>query len=123
MAISAVVLNGTIQHQQNLSSLKQNADNKSSLDQSKISTYLNKYSQNKSDTVEISKEALMKQQQHDAKDNGKSSEDESTKKTQSRTSGASVRRGVSYEVEYTPEKLVMLKMPISRPMTSFDYRI
>ena len=65
MSISAVVLNGTIQHQQNLSTLKQNADDKGMTDQSNISAYLNKASQSKAVIVEFSNKTNMQQKKQD----------------------------------------------------------
>ena len=121
MSISAVVLNGTIQHQQNLSTLKQNADNKGSMDQSHITAYLNKNSQAKLDTVEFSNRAGMQKRRQDAKEKGKNEYHGDGGKNRKEKAQST---GIYYEEwEEGPRKLVVLKMPVSRPRIRFDLKV
>lgn len=121
MSISAVVLNGTIQHQQNLSTLKQNADDKGMTEQSNISAYLNKNSQSKAVIVEFSNRSSMQQRKQDAKDKGKNEyhgDGGRNRKEKEKNTG------IYYEDwDEGPRKLVMLKMPDSRPHMRFDLKV
>lgn len=120
MSISAVVLNGTIQHQQNLSILKQNADDKGMTDQSHIATYLNKYGREKLDTVEFSNRARMQQKKQDAKEKGRNAYhgDGGKHRNEHRSTG------VYYDDwDEGTKELVVLKMPTGKPMIRFDLKI
>lgn len=121
MSISAVLLNGTIQHQQSLSTLKQNEDNKGMLEQNNISSYLNKASQSKAVIVEFSSRTGMQQKKQDAKEKGKNEyHGDGGRKRQTKEKNT----GVYYEDwNEEPRKLVMLKMPETRPRMRFDLKV